>query len=57
MPEDHRAGLSIDREDEEADRAADHRITCPWLVLWSLRDDLEALHGGPRLIWQEGLRV
>ena len=24
----------------------------PLLVLWSLRDDLEELHGDPRLIWR-----
>jgi haloacetate dehalogenase len=53
MLEDYRAGLTIDRAAEEADRARGTRITCPVLVLWSLRDDLEELHGDPRLIWRE----
>ncbi len=39
MLEDHRAGLREDREDEEADRAAGRRITCPLLVVSLLRDD------------------
>jgi haloacetate dehalogenase len=52
MLEDYRAGLTVDRDDEEADRAAGTRIGCPVLVLWSLRDDLEKLHGDPRLIWR-----
>ena len=53
MLEDYRAGLTVDRRDEEADRAAGHRITCPLLVLWSLRDDLEELHGNPLDIWAD----
>ena len=52
MLEDYRAGLTIDREHELADRSAGHRITCPTLVLWSLRDDLELLHGDPVRIWR-----
>jgi len=36
---------------DEADRAAGRRITCPTLVLWSARDDLEELHGDPLPIW------
>ncbi|CAM5398224.1 Alpha/beta hydrolase OS=Streptomyces tendae OX=1932 GN=F3L20_32245 PE=4 SV=1 [Streptomyces tendae] len=51
MLEDYRAGLTIDRRHEEADRAAGARITCPTLVLWSLRDDLEDLYGDPRAVW------
>jgi haloacetate dehalogenase len=53
MCEDYRAGLTIDREHEEADRAAGRRIRCPTLVLWSDYDDLEDLHGDPRLIWRD----
>jgi haloacetate dehalogenase len=52
MREDYRAGLTIDRAHEEADRAAGTRLNCPVLALWSLRDDLEKLHGDPRLIWR-----
>jgi haloacetate dehalogenase len=51
MLEDYRAGLTVDRAIEEADRAAGRRVTCPTLVLWSARDDLEELHGDPREIW------
>ncbi len=53
MLEDYRAGLSIDRFHEEADRAAGVRIGCPALVLWSLRDDLEDLYGDPLRIWRD----
>jgi haloacetate dehalogenase len=52
MLEDYRAGLGIDREHEEADRRAGHRISCPTLILWSTKDDLEQLHGDPRVIWR-----
>ncbi|MFI7387263.1 alpha/beta fold hydrolase [Streptomyces sp. NPDC049813] len=52
MLEDYRAGLTVDRRHEEADRAAGTRITCPTLVLWSLQDDLEELYGDPRVIWR-----
>ena len=37
MLEDYRAGLTVDRADEAADRAAGDRIGVPVLVLWSLR--------------------
>ena len=53
MLEDYRAGLTVDRADEEADRAAGRRVTCPTLVLWSARDDLAELHGDPRAIWAD----
>jgi len=52
MLEDYRAGLTIDREHEQADRAAGRRIGCPVLVEWSLRDDLEEQHGDPVAIWR-----
>ncbi|MGW7267044.1 alpha/beta fold hydrolase [Streptomyces sp. NPDC054842] len=53
MLEDYRAGLTVDRRHEEADRAAGVRIQCPALVLWSLRDDLEDLYGDPLEIWRD----
>lgn len=53
MLEDYRAGLTIDREHEEADRAAGRRLAMPLLVLWSLRDDLEDLYGDPLAIWRD----
>lgn len=52
MLEDYRAGLTIDRQHEDTDRAAGNRISCPLLVLWSLRDDLEDLYGDPLAIWR-----
>jgi len=35
MLEDYRAGLTVDRQHEEADRAAGNRVRSPLLVLWS----------------------
>ena len=52
MIEDYRAGLGIDRAHDEADRAAGRRLACALLVLWSARDDLEALHGDVLAIWR-----
>lgn len=52
MLEDYRAGLTIDREHEEADQAAGRRVRSPLLVLWSKRDDLEDLYGDPLMIWR-----
>jgi haloacetate dehalogenase len=53
MLEDYRAGLGIDRAHEEADRAASRLVTCPLLVLWSSRDDMEELYGDPRDVWRD----
>jgi haloacetate dehalogenase len=53
MLEDYRAGLTIDRAHEEADKAAGRRLQVPLLLLWSLRDDLQQLYGDPRLIWKD----
>jgi haloacetate dehalogenase len=53
MVEDYRAGLGIDREHDEADRAAGRRVRCPTLVAWSVHDDLEDLWGDPVAIWRE----
>ena len=52
MVEDYRAGLTIDREHEEADRAAGRRIACPTLIAWSIHDDMEQLYGDPLEIWR-----
>ncbi|MFD7026058.1 alpha/beta fold hydrolase [Promicromonospora sukumoe] len=52
MLEDYRAGLSVDRDHEEADRAAGRRVTAPLRVLWSLQDDLEDLYGDPLAVWR-----
>jgi haloacetate dehalogenase len=53
MLEDYRAGLTVDARDERAAHAAGHRVRAPLHVLWSLRDDLEDLHGDPRTIWRK----
>lgn len=53
MLEDYRAGLSIDRDHEEADRRMGRKIESPVLILWSLRDDLESLYGDPLMIWSD----
>lgn len=53
MLEDYRAGLGVDRAHEQADRDAGKHVTCPLLVLWSSRDDMEELYGDPRQIWQD----
>ncbi len=51
MCEDYRAGLGIDREHDDADRAAGHRVACPTLVLWAERDDLPGLYGDVLAAW------
>ena len=51
MLEDYRAGLHVDRENDEADRAAGRRIECPVLVAWSRHDDMELLYNDPASIW------
>jgi haloacetate dehalogenase len=52
MIEDYRAGLGIDREADDADRAADRTISCPTLVAWSADDDLPKLYGDVLDIWR-----
>ena len=52
MLEDYRAGLTVDRRDEEDDRAAGRRLRPPLLAAWSERDDLEQLFGDPIAIWR-----
>jgi len=51
MLEDYRAGLGVDREADDADRAAGRRITCPTLVLWSTGDDMHELYGDVLAVW------
>ena len=36
MIEDYRAGLTVDRQHEKADRAAADRLRLPLLVLWTI---------------------
>lgn len=53
--EEYRAGASLDREHDAADRLASRRIACPVLVLWSAGDALDRWYGeagGPLGIWR-----
>jgi len=52
MLEDYRASLHVDRHHDELDRAAARTISCPTLVAWSSRDDMETLYGDPAGIWR-----
>jgi haloacetate dehalogenase len=40
------------REHDEAGLRENRRIACPALILWSLKDDLERLHGDVLDIWR-----
>jgi hypothetical protein len=51
MCEDYRAGLTIDRAHEEADRAAGRRVACPTLLLTATEDDID-IHGDAEAIWR-----
>jgi len=54
--EEYRAGATIDRVHEAADRAAGRRIRCPTLALWSATGPLAswyAADGGPLAIWRD----
>ncbi|WP_252974129.1 alpha/beta fold hydrolase [Janibacter melonis] len=53
MLEDYRAGLGVDRADEEADRAAGRRLRMPTTFARSRDDDLAELYGEPVRIWQD----
>jgi haloacetate dehalogenase len=44
MCEDYRAGLTVDRAADDADRSEGRRIGSPTLVLWGARDDLAELY-------------
>lgn len=52
MCEDYRAGLGIDRQHDDADLAARQQVSCPVLVVWATRDDMERLYGDPVQVWQ-----
>ncbi len=52
MIEDYRAGLTVDREADDADRANGKTIKCPVLVGWSTRDDMEDLYGDIVAVWR-----
>lgn len=48
--EDYRAGATIDRRLDEADRG--QRIECPVLVLWGTRGALEPFYGDVLAVWR-----
>jgi haloacetate dehalogenase len=55
ISEEYRAGATIDREHDRADRANGRRIRCPVLVLWSARGGLGTWYeeeGGPIALWR-----
>ena len=52
MLEDYRAGLGVDRANDDADRVAGRRVGCPTLVLWSSQDDMEQLYGDVLEVWR-----
>lgn len=51
MLADYRASLHVDRRHDEEARANGQQISCPTLVAWSSRDDMETLYGNPADIW------
>jgi len=50
--EDYRAGASVDRADDDADRSAGNRISCPTLILWSAAGALPHLYGDVLDVWR-----
>ncbi len=53
--EEYRAAASIDRDHDRQDRAAERKIVCPTLALWSAAGPLSNWYereGGPLAIWQ-----
>ena len=52
--EDYRAGASIDRQLDEADRG--RLIECPVLVLWGTRGALEPFYGDVLAVWRSWAR-
>jgi haloacetate dehalogenase len=53
--EDYRAGATIDREHDDADRGR-RRIECPVLVLWSARSALPRLYDDVFGVWRPWAR-
>ena len=53
--EDYRAGATIDREHDDADRG-ERRIECPLLALWSAHGALPRLYGNVLEVWRPWAR-
>ena len=57
--EEYRAGGTLDRTHDHADRAAGRRISCPVLALWGGSGPLATWYedaGGPLALWREWAR-
>ena len=52
MCEDYRAGATVDREHDDAERAAGRRIECPVLVLWAARGGLPRFYPDVLDVWR-----
>ena len=52
MLEDYRAGLGVDRAADDLDMRRGRVVSCPTLVLWASRDDMELLYGNPLDVWR-----
>jgi haloacetate dehalogenase len=51
MVEDYRAGLTVDRAHDDADRVAGRTVTCPTLLVWAGRDDPRRFHPDLDALW------
>lgn len=52
-PGDYRAGLEVDRQHDDEDRANGRKISCPVLALWAAKDDLGELCENLDAVWAE----
>ena len=50
--EDYRAGATVDRELDDADRAAGRTIACPVLALWGAEGGLPRFYEDPLELWR-----
>jgi haloacetate dehalogenase len=56
MLEDYRAGLTVDREHDDADRASGRTVGCPTLLVWPSGDDPRELFPDVLSIWSRWAR-
>jgi haloacetate dehalogenase len=52
MCEDYRAGLTVDRANDDADRDAGRQLACPVLVLWGAHGGLDELYDDILDVWR-----
>lgn len=50
---DYRAGLEVDCQHDDEDRANGRKIACPVLALWAAKDDLGELYENLDAVWAE----